>query len=395
MRKISVPTLLFYVILILYLLVCIYFADAEKGGGLINQISAGLLIVLCTLRAFFFRKEINPKGRFVYRVILVFYIYLLVRLLFMLMDDPQLALSSVRDEITIIFWASGLLFCVQEFYNEPLHKINNLSIIIVVLSFIVFINNIVIERNYFNSIEKIGAVNDAGSAYMLVPLIALVMKGKMKFFWYLLCLVICAWSQKRQALLGFATISIFILFDLIKYYFKNFKFTGIILILIVILFSGVIVNGVFSGIMERQQYLNERDDSDSGRYFIWKSALEGFSEAPTINKVFGGGPGAGGRYVEERSGGWFVMPHNAFIEVMCDYGLIGLTIFLLFFFLLVKMAFNFPRESIQRKLLYCIIITWLVTNMVSHAGRIWLIYFSIAIGIILNSEADSEKVSHF
>lgn len=383
-KKSSVSIRIYFYLIYFYLLVCLVGVDPEGGGGLINQVSAGLVIAFCSVKVLFSRKTVNTKNKSIYTVMFLFFVYLLLRLAIMFMVDSRLAMSSVRNEITILFWVTSLLFCVREFEESSYEHTNKLVIGFIVLSFLVFIRSLIIEKAYYQSISTIGAVNTAGSAYMLVPLILLALRGRRRLLLYLLCLVVCALSQKRQALLGFGCVSIFVFWDLVKEYFKTFKLIGVVLLFLGLFFSGFIVNKVFSGIIERQQYLSEQDElADNGRTQIWALTLDGYSDAPLLDQIIGGGPGTGGRYMEERTGGWFVMPHNAYIEILCDYGVVGLLIFISFLLVLMKSAFLYPRGSLQRKLILCVVLSWVVTNMVSHAGRIWTICFSIAIGMIV------------
>ena len=158
---------------------------------------------------------------------------------------------------------------------------------------------------------------------------------------------------------------------------------GLIYLLLAFAFSTVIVDKVFSGIIERQQYLSEKSDhADSNRSLIWEMALDGYEGAPMVDKIFGGGPGTGARYVQLKAG-WFVMPHNGFIEVMCDYGIVGLALYIAFFITLLIVSLKHPRGSIERKMLLGITVAWIMSNLVSHAGRVWAMYCCIALGYIL------------
>lgn len=374
----------FFALLYLYLVVCLSTSTiGTSGGGLLNQLSAALVIVYCSFKVFFSRKVVPSNGRSLYRLLFLFYIYIIARVLWMLVVDVGGAVMSLRYSFTILFWVVSLLFCFQEFAKTDSRVVSKLSTILIVIAFIVFFNSIIIEQRYWQLNDTIGAVNAAGSAYMLVPLIIIVLKRKARFVGFLLCLVVCAWSQKRQCLLGFALVSLFLLWDLFKAYFKSFKFFAVIILLITIVFSGFIVDKVFSGIIERQLYLTERDDADSGRLTIWEMAIDGYSDAPVMDQLFGGGPGAGARYVESISRGWFVMPHNGFIEVLCDYGVFGVLLYVLFFLSLIRTTFTYPPGSSIRKILLGISLSWIMSNVVSHAGRVWAVFFCIALGYML------------
>lgn len=375
----------FFYLLYLYLIVLFITSDPETGGGAFNQITAGLFVVFCSTVVIFKKKQISNKGKEIYYIVLVLFIFLIIRLALMMVSDLNAAMHYVRNEATILFWVVSLLYCIQEFKSKSLGIIYKFSKYLIFIAFIFFIYSIIIEYSYLQSINRIGAVNEAGSVYMLLPLIVIVFKGKPKIIAFLLCLMLCAWSQKRQALLGMGVSSLFLLMDIIKDYFKSFKILGIIIVVVSIIFSSVIFSNLFSGIIERQQYLNEKSDiTDNGRSILWGTAIDGYLEAPLADKIIGGGASASGRYIESKTT-IFMMPHNGFIEILCDYGLIGLICFLLFLFYILRLCFKFHRGSDYRKYTLTILMAFIVNNTFSHAGNIWAIFLCIALSIMCNN----------
>lgn len=373
---------IYFSLLFIYLIVNMNNVGETQGGGLLNQIVAGITIIYCTFCSVLSKKMIPPNGVLLYRLLQLLLYYIIVRIIVMGVDNPKLALASIRDGITIIFWGISLLFCIKNFWLCDSKKLNVLIIIFIVLSFINFIYSIVLEKRYFQSIDLISAVNAAGSAYMLIPLILIALKGRARIIAYLICLIICAWSQKRQCLLGFAIISIFLIYDLAKSYFRTFNIMGVFYLLLALLFSSAIISRVFSGIIERQEYLNSKGDIGNGRNVLRLLAWQGYQEAPFSTQLFGGGPGTGGRYIEQRLGS-FYMPHCGFVEVLCDYGLVGSILYGLFFLAVFRMALSFPRKSIARKILLGVFFSWVMVNCFSHAGNIWLMCFCMTIGCLL------------
>ena len=159
-----------------------------------------------------------------------------------------------------------------------------------------------------------------------------------------------------------------------------------------ITFSSVVINVVFSGIIERQQYKNETGDLDSGRAMLWKWSMDGFWESPSSVKILGGGPDAGSRYVEERSG-IYLAPHNAYIQILCDYGIIGLFFYVLFILSIFDLSLKFPRGSLERKILLGIFLTCVISSFFSHAGRIWTLFMGMAICVMISDDYKKEKLT--
>lgn len=378
-----IPT--FFYLLYFYFIVLLLSTDTKMGGGILNQISAGFFVVFCTAVVFLKKGNIPGSGKTIYNVAFVFFIFLIIRLALMIASDLSAAMLYVRNEVTILFWVVSFLFCIREFKSGLFDVICKLSKYLIIIAFVVFFHSIIIKLSYYRALGTIGAVNEAGSAYMLLPLIVVVLKGKPKIITFLLCLVVCAWSQKRQALLGMGVSSLILVLDLSREYFKSFKVVGVVLIIFSILFSSVVISNLFSGIIERQQYLNEKSDvADNGRTYLWEIAIDGYIDAPVVEKIIGGGPSASGRYIEQKTS-VFMMPHNGFIEILCDYGIIGLICFIAFLVSLLRLCFRFPQGSEFRKFSFAILMSFIVSNTFSHAGNIWVLFLCISIGIICNN----------
>ena len=392
------PISYYFYLLLVYIIITIFNTKETSGGGLISQLVAGVIIVYCLINLLFGKHEVSSLGKPLYKILSLFLVFIIIRVVIFFLTDFNLAIKSVRFSSTIIFWVASFLFFIKKNSQIDQYSFSYFVKLLIPLLFICYLYSIYLGNTYFSSINKIGAVNAAGSAYTLVPLIILILKGKTKFFGYFICLIICAWSQKRQCLLGFALVSLFLIKDLYLAYFKTFKFSGIIILLFVFIFSSTIFTTIFSGILERQQYLEEHfESSDSGREELRDYALTGFLDAPLSDIVWGGGPGTGGRYIESKLG-FFNMPHCGFIEILCDYGLVGFILYFLFFIQIIKLSFKFPRNSISRRLLLGILFAWLMVNIFSHAGNVWITLFCISISCIicynfvLNDELFSKKL---
>lgn len=378
-----ISILIFYILLYLYIVVSIINSAATVGGGFLSQVSGILIVMNCVLQVLFGKQKIPVLHVKLYNITKFFALYVCARIFFLFFQDSHMALLYIRNSVTMLFWVISLLFCIKYFSKASDKSLAIMNKILIVVGLAYFFYALFLQRNYFMAEDVIGASNAATSAYMLLPIIFLFSKRKMKILFYIICLLICAWSQKRQSLLGFGIISLFLIIDLIKTYFHAFKIMGIIYLIVALFCGTVIFNYLFSGVIERHEYLESKESVDNGREELRQLAIIGFKEASTVDKIFGGGPGTGGRYIESKTG-MYIYPHCGYIEIMCDYGIIGFILYIFFFWRLFITAINYPRKTLSRKLLLAICVSWAFVSFYSHAGGIWFIFYSIAIGIIVN-----------
>lgn len=369
----------FFLLMIGYILISIATATNVGGGGGLNQLISGVIILftgICLI------KDDRLCTMPVYKASICLLLFIIIRQTVFLGCDSTLALASIRSMFTVLFWLVPLAFSIKCFNRTDVKSATYAIQLLVVITVLYLVYSLYIQRTYMTAEDLLGAVNTAGSAYMLIPLIWLVFKGKSRIVLYLICFLICTFSLKRQGVLGFALMSIFILYDVYRAYFRSFKFLGFLLLIIVAFYGVEIFNELFGGIIERQAHFEEVGRAvDSGRSLLRTYAMEGFVKADVMQQFFGGGAGTAARYIELRLG-FYNAPHCGFIEILCDYGVLGFLLFVNLFYSIFKYARSFSRSSITWKLLFGILSTWVFSNLISHAGRVWAIYYAIAIGYV-------------
>ena len=223
-------------------------------------------------------------------------------------------------------------------------------------------------------------INTAASVYMIVPLIMMAFKGRLRFFLFLFCAFICIYSAKRQAVVGLVIVSLFSLRILYQAYVHKRRFILIILFFIAVYISSSYIERMFYDIIHRQERLVEREDEDSGRFALWTVAMSGFQNSDNVKQWFGGGPGTGRKYIGE----FYPIaraPHNGYIQVLCDYGYVGLMLYALFF--LVLLWYVFKIRGVNNKLIYLsICFSWIFANSISHPGSLRFIFLAIGVGYV-------------
>lgn len=100
---------------------------------------------------------------------------------------------------------------------------------------------------------------------------------------------------------------------------------------------GTVTIGVlqYMGFNIIQRFLALATDGGSGRNYIWATVLDAFNQGSKFQQFVGHGIDAVSEQVVIYSDVQ-IKAHNDFIEVLFDYGYIGLFIFLLFYFLLLR-----------------------------------------------------------
>ena len=230
----------------------------------------------------------------------------------------------------------------------------------------------------------LAGINVAGSVYMIVPLVMLTFKKEKKVLLFLLCAWLCIASAKRQAVGGMAIVSLFCIKDLYDTFFKKNKLYGILAVIFLMgsaYISRNYIHHAFDRLKQRQETIEERGgEIDSGRAELRRTAYTGFEEAEFSVKLFGGGTGTGTAYIN-RYLDQYRAPHCGFIEVLCDYGLIALSLYVAFF--LALLFYTFRLSTWNLKLMWLAICgAFIFCNAISHAGNLNFIYLAIAIGYI-------------
>lgn len=382
----------FFILLCLYYIVNVATSVENLGmsGHLLaehnplNRLMTGLIMSYCLFFSYYTRTCVNEN---IYKMALLLMMYVIVRYLFSLTEDLDHALYAVNNALGIVYWISVLLFAIKCFSFIPRSALDKLIMITVCFTFIFLLYRLITQKVILSYEGIIAGINVAGSAYMLAPLILFVFKGKFRMIMLFACLFICLYSAKRQAVLGMLIVLLLASKDIIVSYFRQFKLLGVYIILVAILLGEhKYVDSVVSDLMNRQEYIDSNELSqDSGRTELRNAALKGYKQADGITQIFGGGVAVSSLYIKKNLG-QYNAPHCGFIEVLCDYGIIGELIFVSFFFYLLKWSRNFDHFSKWQLLYLSMVLIWIFFNIVSHVINNFAIYLSITFGYLYNTK---------
>lgn len=174
--------------------------------------------------------------------------------------------------------------------------------------------------------------NHAYTALQVIMLIGLTVslssdKGKlMNVLLFILSIFVCFLTESRAGLVA-------IVFFAVVFWVKKpvYAFFAVVVIAVV-LFSGIIPEGKFSSFaptLERHKTILEIQDTEnfSGRYEIWQDRLAFINQEPT-RWIWGEGFGSALDSGDQA--------HMIFLQIIFETGVIGLLLFLLFFYRLLS-----------------------------------------------------------
>lgn len=377
----------FFVLLSVYYILNLLTSPINSGmsGGLeaerniVNQISAGLFVLYVL---YYSLSTHIVKSYMFIKAISFFILYVALRLFIgFSLDTARHTIFSYTSLVNICYWGGGLIFSLKCFkYASPgtLKRMIQMVICVflVFISFRVFTQKALLIRLHISA-----GINVAAHTYMIIPLVMLVFKDRVKIFMFLFCAFICLYSAKRQSAVGLAIVTLFTFKILYQSYFRNHKSIALLLLVPLLFFGIKYARRISNDLLHRQERLERNENIDSGRLELWSVALDGFGYANETTHWLGGGPGTGKKYI----GSYYPTaraPHNGFIQFLCDYGYIGL--FLYVFFFVTLLGYTIRIRGSDNKLIYLSICSsWIFANMISHPGSVRFVFLAIGVGYIV------------
>ena len=384
--KLGNKVFIFFALLAIYYILNLLTSDVNSGmsGGLeaernpVNQVMASLLIV------FVLYHDINSSLKtsyFLFIIVFTFLAYTFLRNYFCYLNgSSNNFLTSFIGWSKYAYWGGGLIFAMKFFKSTKPDDLKRLIQMMVSLYLVYATYRLFTQKAILFELGISAGINSVGQVYMLVPLVMLTFKGKTKLVIFIYMAFICVFSAKRQAVVGMAIVGLFSVKEIYQAYFKKHKFLALVIFLFVFFFGSGYIYHAFDDLMKRQETVEENEQMDSGRAELWQAALDGFERSDNTSHWFGGGSGTGKRYIGE----YFPIAraaHNGFIEILCDYGYVGLFLYILFF--LVLLGYTLKVKKMDDRLIYLsICFSWIFHNVISHPGNMRLLFLAIGIGYI-------------
>lgn len=335
-------TMLFLAAIFVILKMIRGFSASEEAGGLWNYIQVFFVGVGCISLIYGGSRYKSLKCIKIYAIFFL-YVWFLAFLMFLF---RKMTVSAVFDILTVPY---GLMVLVTFFTIAKKIPIKQYSAILlfsyVAISAVLF----VAMRSFRLQMGVQGALADVYYIVGLLPLVMLYLPKKYSIIPFLIALICVAMTGKRGAFVALA--GIFTVYYLIPYYSGRKKKGNIIwriLLIVIIVAISYYVLMRFIGrynlnIINRFDTLEE--DGGSGRLIRWGRILAMLNEDTSFFQfLFGHGHG----YIFREIGGH---AHNDFLEFLCDYGIIAVILYVVFFvamfregFRMFKRKYTYARE---------------------------------------------------
>lgn len=353
------------ILFILFSLIIIYFAQGVfyATGSLISQ---GCLFVFLAISGIYFIKTILIR-----REKNLFFKTWTALLLINVLSFVFTGYLSNPNHFGMF---KGILISSLPFY--PVYYFSQKNILrskhLIVLFFVMLIISIL--QFYYNKelilLERISdnenVVNNAAYMFVnLIPFVFLIKKRKtISLFTMLFLSFFIIQGSKRGAILtGSVGLLIFIYFQLRtiekKHRVKGYLFTVISLLVVSYYTYTFYLENEF--LIQRMELLS--DGGYSGRDIIYKNIFNSWYYSDNLlNIVFGFGFASS---LELSGTGNFA--HNDWLELLSNYGLLGVSIYLLLFYSAYKLMKNSQWDSDKRILFFCVVAMWFLTTLFSMA----------------------------
>lgn len=199
---------------------------------------------------------------------------------------------------------------------------------------------------------------------LLIPLVTLL-SNKIKYLFLFVSIIATVYSFKRSAVVYVGLISLVTLyFDF--YSKRKISIIHIVSSVLLLLLSVEVVTYVdssFDGhLLSRFESISE--DKGSGRLDIWANTLTDFSNKHFSNKVLGSG------YNAVLCDGNEFSAHNDLIEMLYDFGYVGLFLYLIFIIKFVIIAIKV--KQLNKKYYHASIISLIIFFVMSTVSHLWL-----------------------
>lgn len=126
--------------------------------------------------------------------------------------------------------------------------------------------------------------------------------------------------------------------------------------------------------------------NDKGRLLIWLVSLRNLSESFFL------GVGPGNISISNAADGIIAVTdcHNFFLEILCDYGIIGGITILIWYISMLSTAWKYTKIDNKATIIWCALLSFIVISIVSSSliGKNW---FAGVVGILIAQLSQLEK----
>lgn len=279
----------------------------------------------------------KPTGRFGLRTLTILYAISVTFSCFFASSGSSVS-TVFNDIIKNTGWV--IVFCLAYYVGMKQKSLGFISKLVsyVLLPVLYILYYLLLTRTFYIGEEE--GYRDAIFPILILTPFVLMDKSKMKYVHILISLALVLISAKRSAII--AIVPAYVLYFIISLSSQGKKQATqklkiiIPLVLIIAVLYYLSTKGLFGTVLERFRAMN--DDSGSGRDAIYFPLLNGFNTSPWWQQLFGHGTDST-KFVVGK------LAHNDFLQVLYDYGLISLALFIVIYLGFIRMAFKMRRRK--------------------------------------------------
>lgn len=330
-------------------------------GGITGYISIMCLLLIEGICVFYSLRYI--KQIFSNKINAVILLWAIYAVLVTLLTSEDLFL----DIRSVLWWPSVyfVFYSIARYdYSEKL-----INILIKYIIPLLYILTVIIYFSFrrFSLETNVGAFEADNSVFFVLALLPFVflLSKRYKYIFLILAIAAAFYSFKRSAALYTAIIIVISLYFDFWYHKKISLFKTVIIPIILVIglvYGLTYLNNSTDGFL-LSRFENISDDGGSGRIDIWKDTLNKFKASGIELQIAGHGFNA----VIKASP---FSAHNDFLEMLYDFGIIGLSLYILFIILMVFCILKYKNLDDRYYQAGIVMLTiFFIMSMVSH---LWL-----------------------
>lgn len=249
--------------------------------------------------------------------------------------NPNTELSPLMNLLMPTYWVTSYFIISQTTRNINTIKNLNTKIFNVFIVFAILVCYAIITSNVNNSLgDVLVGSNVIFYVLLLLPWVT-ILDTKRKWIAVLIIAILTILSIKRSAIIILIGSLLILFFE--RNSGKESKLRRILLGIIAI--SAIILIGIpntpLDNVLTRFEAIEE--DGGNGRLDIYKDVINAFSKQSTFNHFLGSGYRAvQNELFHNYNYNIYISAHNDFLEVLFDYGYIGLLFYILLHISIIK-----------------------------------------------------------
>lgn len=302
------------------------------------------------------------------------------------------ASNNVIAVVRVNIWTSSFLaaYCLARTNRDVLNSLVKLFLVIFVIGFVVYWQGKITQSVVFSH----GLETRSNAIYCIVTVIPILMLLKKKWIVFILMLVTfisTIFSSKR----GAAIILLLTMIPIMRSSFSGIKSSFWKNFILVFMIAGLsyfllyVSNSFLGGILV-DRFSTIEETGGSNRSEMWGYVLNSFVDSNVFQQLFGHGYKAVSILIERAAA------HNDFVEVLYDYGIIGLIVYIaIHFYLIKKCIWLWTKKNEFFLPFVTMYLTFFTMSMVSIliVQQRYLIYMAVFWGVLEGLRYNDKYIS--